>query len=119
MIKSRQAIASFALSDKIKSGLIWASAACDQAAGFEGLARQGAVAVAEHLLSMVLNETVLVRQASGDADWDEAVRLMDKARVMIRSGVPAEASFHLTRALSVVTRIGRQAGEALRRQGLL
>jgi hypothetical protein len=115
----RQTIASFALSDKIKSGLIWASTACDQAAGFEGLARQGAVAVAETLLSLVLNEAVLVRQASGNADWDEAVRLADKARVMIRSGVPAEASYHLTRALSVVTGIGRQAGEALRRQGLL
>ena len=48
----RQAIATFALSDKIKSGLIWASTACDQAAGFEGLARQGAVAVAETLLSL-------------------------------------------------------------------
>ncbi|MDD3991882.1 MAG: hypothetical protein RBR20_10825 [Desulfobacterales bacterium] len=115
----RQNIASFTLSDKIKSGLIWASTACDQAAGFEGLTRQGAVAVAENLLSMVLNETVLVRQASGNTEWDEAMRLMDKARVMIRSGVPAEASFHLTRALSVVTSIGRQAGEALRQQGLL
>jgi hypothetical protein len=38
---------------------------------------------------------------------------------MIRSGVPAEASFHLTRALSVVTGIGQQAGETLRQQGLL
>ncbi len=115
----RQTIVSFALSDKIKSGLIWVSAACDQAAGFDGLARQGAVAVAENLLSMVLNEAALVRQASGNADWDEAVRFMDKARVMIRSGVPAEASFHLTRALSVVTGIGQQAGETLRQQGLL
>jgi hypothetical protein len=115
----RQAIAAFALSDKIKSGLIWASTASDQAAGYPEAGRQGAVAVAETLLEMVLNETVCARRVTGEVQWDEAIREIDKARVMIRSGVPAEVPFHLTRALSLVTRIGRQAGEALQAAGLL
>ncbi len=115
----RQTIAAFALSDKIKSGLIWASAAGDQAAAYPEPGRQGAVAVARTLLELVLNEAVCARQATGDPAWDEAIRAIEKARVMLCSGVPAEVSFHLTRALGQVTRIGRQAGESLQTAGLL
>jgi hypothetical protein len=37
---------------------------------------------------------------------------------MIHSGVPQEAGYHLTRALSRVTQMGGQAAAVLERQGL-
>ena len=115
----RQAVAAFSLSDKVKSGLIWATGCIQQAAGLEGPARQGARLVAETLLGMVLAEALCAHRLTGDPTWDDAVRAMDKAQVMIRSGVPQEAPYHLTNALSQVTRIGQRAAETLNRQGLL
>jgi len=49
------------------------------------------------VLEMVFNETLCARQVTGDANWDDVIREIDKALVMIRSGVPAEVSFHLLR----------------------
>lgn len=40
------------------------------------------------------------------------------ALVMIRSGVPQETGFHLTQAISRVTRIGGQAASTLRDKDL-
>lgn len=109
----RRAVAAFALADKAKSGLIWASAGIETAAALEGPARQGGLSVAQGLLEMVTAEILCARRLTGDAAWDEVVRILDRAQVMIRSGVPQDAPYHLTRALSLVAGIGQRAGDAL------
>ena len=118
-ILPRQAVAAFSLCEKIKSGLIWTTACAQQAAAQEGLARQGAMALVESLLGMVMGETLCAHRLTGDPAWDEVVRAMDKAMVMIRSGIPQEAVYHLPRALSLVTGIAQRAGEQLKARELL
>jgi len=51
--------------------------------------------------------------------WDEVLRHIDKALVMINSGVAAEAVVHLTQALSQVTSIGHRSMTILKGEGLL
>ena len=106
------AVAAFSLCEKIKSGLIWTTACFQQAVVLEGPARRGAVASCEALLALVMGEALGAHRLTGDASWEDVVRAMDKARVMIGSGVPQEAPFHLTRALSLVAGIcQRSAGQ--------
>jgi hypothetical protein len=56
---------------------------------------------------------------TGDVSWDEVLRHIDKAMVMINSGVAAEAVVHLTQALSQVTSIGHRSMTFLKGEGLL
>jgi hypothetical protein len=116
---ARAAMIGFSLSEKVMSGLLGATCCAQQAAALEGLPRQGALALTESLIGMVMGETLCARRLTAEADWDEAVQFMDKARVMIRSGVPQEAPFHLTRALRLVAGIGERAARRLQDLDLL
>jgi hypothetical protein len=55
---------------------------------------------------------------TGDRRWHEIAQKINMALVMINSGVPQETSFHLTQALTRVTRIGGQAASVLRENNL-
>lgn len=116
----QEAITAFSQSDKIKSQLIMVSAYLDIWAGLPSSERQGAEKIIRAHLGMVGNEIVIGRKLCGDcASWQEAARLVDRALVMINSGIPQESTFHLSRALSQITGIAQQAMSFLKEQNLL
>ncbi len=116
---SRQAIISFSQSEKIKSGLIWCSQCVQLAGNLSQPEQLGAVRLLQAITAMLANEMQLARQTTGDAIWLEADKMLNKARVMLDSGVGQEAVHHFTQALSQVNRIGQKAMSALIDKGLL
>jgi len=113
----KRAVAAYAQSEKVKSGLIWICQIAEQAAAVEGPGRQQAVQILETLARLVADESQLAEKVTGDRRWHEIGEKINMALVMIRSGVPQETGFHLTRAISRVTRIGGQAASILRGRG--
>ena len=114
----KQAVSAYTQSEKVKSGLIWTGQIADQVAAMDGPGRRQAVMLLRTLVQMVADESVLAARLSGDSCWHEIVRMINMALVMIDSGVPQETNFHLTRALTRVTRIGGRAAEVLRQNRL-
>jgi len=115
----KTAINVYSQCDKIKSGLIWASQAVDGLMGLPEMEKRGALKVVRGLVERVGFEALLCRKLTCDAEWMNLEKDIDMARVMIDSGVPGEASFHLTHALTQVTTMGRRSMAVLRDQGLL
>lgn len=118
-MENRQAILSFAQSEKVKSGLIWCSQTILITQNLPAEQQPGALQVLQAMLGMITNETHLGRQVSGDPVWMEVDKHLNNARVMIDSGVSQEATFHFTQALTQVNRIGQKAMTHLFEQGLL
>ncbi|WP_319525884.1 hypothetical protein [uncultured Desulfosarcina sp.] len=114
----QRAVAAYAQSEKVKSGLIWTCQIADQVAAMEGPGYQQGVQLLTTLARLVAGESELAGRVTGDGRWHEIGENINMALVMIRSGVPRETGFHLTRAISRVTRIGGQAASILRERGL-
>ncbi len=104
-------------SEKVKAGLVWTSSAVEMSLGLEGAARQGAQRIICGLIAMVAGEVHLARKLSRDDTWLAVDKSLNMARVMVNSGVAHEATFHLARALSEVTSIGRRAAGNLESSG--
>ena len=115
----RSQILTFSQSEKIKSALIWISHCAETLAGLSPGLRPGSTRMMAELVSLVLGEVHLIRRMTRDPDWIEVEKHLDLALVMIRSGVPTEASYHAANALTHVTSIGRRAMSALRDGGIL
>ena len=115
----QEAIISLGQSEKIKSGLIWVNQSVEQFVGMGPAERRGAEQIVAGLVSMVSTEAVLANRLGKDPEWSQVVRHLEKAQVMIRSGVTDEAPFHLTGALQQVTDISRRAMKHLKERGLL
>ncbi len=105
--------------EKIKTGLIWITHTVEMTQHLEGSERNGAVHLIAALLCMLLQEIQLAGRVGQDDAWAEVETAAEKALVMVRSGVVAEASYHLTRALSVVTGVDGRAMQTLRSEGLI
>jgi hypothetical protein len=112
-------IITFSQSEKIKSGLIWVSQALQLLNGLQETEKRGAETVAKAILDMIVHEIQLGKNASGDVSWDVVLRHIDKAMVMINSGVAVEAVVHLTQGLSQVTSIGHRSMSFLKEKGFL
>lgn len=112
-------IIAFSQSEKIKSGLIWVSQALQMLNGLQEPEKRGAEKIAKAIIGMIAHEIQLGKNVTGDVSWDEVLRHIDKALVMINSGVAAEAVVHLTQALSQVTSIGHRSMSFLKGEGLL
>jgi hypothetical protein len=115
----KQAILSFSQSEKIKSGLIWLSQAIEIQNSLSEAERRGAEKSVRTLLSMVGREIHVARKVAEDASWEDAEKHVDLAMVMMNSGVPHEAVYHMTRALSRVTDIGQRSLACLKHHGLI
>ena len=113
------AVMAFAQSDKIKSGLIWASHLAAMHPGLPQMEKRGAAVTIRTLLAMIADELHLARRAAGGPAWAEAEKHMDLALVMAHSGVIEESAFHMTRALGRVTDVGQQALGVLTDHGLV
>jgi hypothetical protein len=113
----KRAVAAYAQSEKVKSGLIWLCQMAEQVAAMQGSGRQQGVQLLETLARLVADESQLAERVTGDGRWHEIGEKIRMALVMIRSGVPQETGFHLTQAISRVTRIGGRAASILRDRG--
>ena len=114
----KQAVSAYAQGEKVKSGLIWICQVSDQVAAMHGPGRQQGLILLKTLAHMVADESDLAGRITGDRRWHEIGKMINMALVMINSGVPQETSFHLTQALSRVTRISGQAASILKENGL-
>ena len=110
----RQAVIAYAQSEKVKSGLIWVSQVAEQVAAMDDSTRQHGVRLLRTLAHLVGDEALLAGRITGDRHWLEINQKINMALVMIQSGVPQETSFHLTQALTLVTRLGGQAAALLK-----
>lgn len=117
-ITVKQAISAYAQSEKVKSGLIWVCQVSDQVVSMDGPGRRQGLSLLKTLAQMVADESELAGRITGDRCWHEIGKKINMALVMINSGVPQETSFHLTQALSRVTRLGGQAASVLKQRGL-
>ncbi|WP_419662222.1 hypothetical protein Dvar_26720 [Desulfosarcina variabilis str. Montpellier] len=116
--ESRQAVITYAQSEKVKSGLIWVCQVSEQVAAMDDAARQHGMRLLRTLAQLVGDEALLAGRITGDRHWLEINQKINMALVMIQSGVPQETSFHLTQALTLVTRLGGQAAALLQEKGM-
>jgi hypothetical protein len=115
----QHAIMTFTQSEKVKSGIIWATSSVEHLQRFLSDDRQGAITALRTFVGMIIREVHLSKKYSSEETWLEVEKHVDMALVMIDSGVPQEASFHLTRALTQVTSISHRSMKILKEQGLL
>lgn len=118
-METSKAILAFSQSEKIKEGLLWASNTLSMFDGLHDAEKKGAEKVINLLVNMIGQEIRLARMVSGIESWDDIDPHIEKALLMINSGVGREAVEHLSKALSIVTTIGQRAMGALKEQGLL
>lgn len=118
-MKVQEAIMAFSQSEKIKAGLIWISQALQLLNGLPEPEKRGSEKTSKAMIDMIVHEIQLGKNVTGDVSWDDVSRHIDRAIIMINSGVAAEAVVHLTQALSQVTSIGHRAMSFLKEQGFL
>ena len=118
-MKTRQSVIAFSQSEKIKAGLIWATQTVEMNNGLAEHDKTGSQQVIGALVSMVANEVQVAMKMAPDERWEEALKHLNKAMVMIHSNVAQEATFHISRALSQVTSIGQTAMTQLVEQKVL
>ena len=114
-----QAIKAFSQSEKLKSGLIWATQLAEVYVALAESDKPGAEKIIKMLVSMLGNEIMVAQKAAPHDDWREAEKDVDTAMVMLNSGVAHESGYHLTQALSKVVDIGQQSMTRLIDAGLL
>jgi hypothetical protein len=115
----REAIMAFTQSEKIKSGLIWASNGIELLQGLSMTEKPGAENVVRGLINMVFHEVSISKNIAPDRIWEEVEKNMDQALVMLNSGVASESLVHLTQALSKVTSVGHRSMTFLKDEGFL
>jgi hypothetical protein len=113
------AIISLAQSEKVKAGLIWASQTIEIFLGLPEDQKKGAERIIYAFLSMVSQEVALAKTVTRHESWDGVEGHIEKALIMISSGVAQEAGVHLSRALSRVTNIAQQSMSLLKERDLL
>ena len=114
-----KAILAFSQSEKIKAGIIWVSHALDMLQGLPGAEKKGGERMVNALLNMIGHEIRLAKTVVGGEGWLEIEPYIDKALVMVDSGVGHEANVHLSKALSKTTNIGQQSMTFLSEKKLL
>ncbi len=115
----KAAVTEFSQSEKIKAGIIWTTQTLGQLPALSTAEQKGATAVIKTVIGLIGREAHLARRRSGDTKWMNAEKDIDMALVMIESGVPEEAAFHLTRALTQVTGRAQRAMKILLDKGIL
>ena len=116
--KIRLSVLTYAQCEKVKSGLLWVSQLADQLAAMSDVTRQHGVPLLRTLAQRVGDEALLAGRITGDPHWRQICQKINMALVMIDSGVPQETTYHLTQALTQVTRLGGRAAVLLEENGL-
>jgi hypothetical protein len=118
-LETDKAILAFSESEKIKEGLLWATQILNLVQGLPEPERKGGEKVVNTLINMIGHEVKLAGVVSGNEGWNEVESDIDKALLMINSGVIQEATTHLSRALSKVTTTGQRSMTFLKENGLI
>ncbi len=118
-MNTQEAIMAFSQSEKVKSGIIWASQALELLRGLPTPERPGAEKTIKLKIDMIVQEMRLAKNVTGNPAWDDIEAVLDQAMVMINSGVAPESVVHLTQALSRVTSIGQRSMSFLKEKGLI
>lgn len=115
----KDAITLFSQSEKIKVGLIWASQMIEIVLNLKEEERAGAERIVHRLLNMIIHETGIGSRIVDINQWRDIQSFVEKAITMINSGVPEEAIYHLTKALSKTTNFGSKALSSLKKKRLM
>jgi hypothetical protein len=115
----RKAILSFSQSEKSKSVLIWISQILETFRDCPASDTRSVETILLPLIEMIRHEIHVSGNLTGDTSWTNAEKHINTAVTMIRSGVPHEGAFHLSRALTHITSIGNRAMSWLKTQALL
>jgi hypothetical protein len=118
-MNTKEAIMAFSQSEKIKSGIIWASQMLELIRGLPDPEKQGGERSVKILVDMIFQEIRLGESVAAGVDWKGIEKNIDQAVAMINSHVAPESVVHLTQALSQVTTIGQRSMSALQEQGLI
>ncbi|MBN1106773.1 MAG: hypothetical protein JXL84_25445 [Deltaproteobacteria bacterium] len=118
-MKKSEAILAFSQSDKIKAGLISVAQLLDVIQGLPAGEKKGAERVTGILLTMTAHEVRLAENLLPGEDWKGIESLIERAQVMVASGVAQEGMIPLSRALSLVTNVAQKAMSFLKEEGLL
>jgi len=118
-METDKAIMAFSQSEKIKTGIIWASQTLSFLPGLPDMEKRGGEKVISALINMIGHEVNLAKTVSGGEEWDQIDTYIDKAVLMIDSGVPQEAIMHLSKALSKVTNVGQRSMTHLKDEELI
>ena len=118
-LETGKAILAFSQSEKIKEGIIWTSNTLGMLDGLHESEKKGAEKVIQTLINMIGQEIKLAQVVSGMKEWDDVEPHIDKALLMMNSGVGREAVEHLSKALSMVTTIGQRAMSVLKDKELI
>jgi hypothetical protein len=118
-MQTDKVIISFSQSEKIKAGILWVSSALNILDSLSDSEKRGAEKIISVLVNMINQEIRLAGVVSGMQAWSEIEPHLDKAVMMIDSGVSQEAITHLTKGLSKVTNIGQQSMTILKENNLL
>jgi hypothetical protein len=119
LMDTKKAILSFSQSEKIKTGLIWASQTLEINMGIQEPEKRGSQTVIAALMNMIANEIHIVMQVAPHERWTDALKHVNKALVMINSNVAHDAAFHISKALSQVTSIGHESMSVLAEKKLV
>jgi hypothetical protein len=114
-----KAIVAFSQSEKIKAGIIWVSQLLNVLQGLPEGEKKGGEKFINAMINMIGQEINLAGKVSGIETWDEIEPFLDKAVLMINSGLANEATPHLSMALSKVTSVGQKSMSALKEKNLL
>lgn len=118
-METDKVILTFSQSEKIKEGLLWASQLVNVLQGLPEPEQKGGEKILVALMNMIGQEIRLAMAISGDPGWEGIEPYIDKAVLMINSGVSREATIHLSKALSKVTNMGQQSMSVLKEENLL
>ncbi len=118
-METNEAIMAFSQSEKLKAGLIWVSQTLNLLKGLPGGEKVGGEKVINAVLNMLGHEINLAKAVGGDRGWEEVEPYIEKALVMVNSGVGEEANAHLSKALSKITNIAHESMSLLKEKGLL
>lgn len=118
-MKIQEAIMGFSQSEKVKAGIIWVSQSVEMALGMKDSEQQVGSMFIKTFLNMIAQEAHLAQRIHKDTAWTEALKHIDKAIVMLNSGILHETTFHLTNALSGVTTIGHRCLQFLKDEGIV
>ncbi|MFO7987161.1 MAG: hypothetical protein R6U38_14990 [Desulfatiglandaceae bacterium] len=115
----QEAIMAFSQSEKIKSGIIWTSQALELMGSLPGAEKEGANRLIKLKMDVLVQEIRLAANIAANPYWQDIEKDMDKALVMINSGVAADSVSLLTQALSKVTSIGQRSMTLLKEKHLI
>ena len=118
-MRVNQAIIAFSQSEKLKSGLIWATQIIEMYIALSQSEKPGAERVLTTLINMIATEIHVAKKAAPHNVWQDVEKDINTAIVMLNSGVTHEAGYHLTQALTKVTTVGQQSMTILAEAGLL